>query len=296
MPSSAVSLRLRTSNGSEARALLETPFSSSPPLSAPLSPPPSSPLSLVILCPPHPLLSASTSSHVVRAAAAAMQARNALTLTLTFRRDVLAPAQLLVANAAELDAAITYAAASQPDLPLLLWGYSWGAAVAVTVAASDTRIHSLMLVSPPLRGDWLGTDSPWSAIRNWPGPVLVLVGEKDEFCPASARRAGGWRPAQLWEMPVPGVDHYWAGEAALEAAAEAAAWAASHGGLGGGRGGAASHHGHANGVRAQLRNRGDSATVRGKGGEASVIACSVGQLDASQRHDEEDEALLIGMV
>lgn len=189
-----------------------------------------------VLCHPHPQMGGSISNHVVQAAAKALQRSRVTTLCVSFRRD--SPfgdhRTLFQQNIADCRGAIAHLHSMVPEkIPTMLWGYSWGAAVAAAAATSDPahRIASLILVSPPLGVDRLGGDSPWPLLRTWPHPVLMLVGEQDEFCPASARRELGWRPAQLWERPVAGVDHHWAGQAAIDAAAEAASWAGSHGGI-----------------------------------------------------------------
>lgn len=190
----------------------------------------------VVLCHPHPQMGGRASNHVVQAAAQALQRCRFTTLCVAFRRDAATGDHrtLFRQNVADCRGAIAHLQGTAPEaMPTLLWGYSWGAAVATAVATSGpTRnIASLVLVSPPLGSNRLGEDSPWPALRTYPNPVLMMVGDRDELCPARARRELGWRPAQLWERPVAGVDHHWAGEAAIDAAAEAAAWAVSHGGI-----------------------------------------------------------------
>ena len=85
-----------------------------------------------------------------------------------------------------------------------LAGYSFGAAIAAVVAAT-TPVAGLALVAPPLRVAEVRLPS---AIT---GPVLVVVGAEDQYCPAAAletMRAG--LPAAT-VIVIEGADHFFFG-------------------------------------------------------------------------------------
>jgi alpha/beta superfamily hydrolase len=85
-----------------------------------------------------------------------------------------------------------------------LAGYSFGAAIAAAVAAT-TPLAGLALVAPPLRV----AEVPLPA--GVTGPVLVVVGAEDQYCPASAletMRAG--LPAAT-VVAIEGADHFFFG-------------------------------------------------------------------------------------
>jgi len=90
------------------------------------------------------------------------------------------------------------------DARVALAGYSFGAAVAAAVAAT-TPVGGLALVAPPLRVAEVRLPSGVT------GPVLVVVGAEDQYCPASAletMRAG--LPAAT-VVVIEGTDHFFFG-------------------------------------------------------------------------------------
>jgi len=90
------------------------------------------------------------------------------------------------------------------DARVALAGYSFGAAVAAAVAAT-TPVRGLALVAPPLRVAEVRLPSGVT------GPVLVVVGAEDQYCPASAletMRAG--LPAAT-VVVIEGADHFFFG-------------------------------------------------------------------------------------
>ncbi len=86
-------------------------------------------------------------------------------------------------------------------------GYSFGAAIAAGVAAKDP-VAGLALVAPPLRV---------AQVRPLPrltGPVLVVVGAEDQYCPPAALAAlrAGMPAATV--VVVEGADHFFFGSLA----------------------------------------------------------------------------------
>jgi hypothetical protein len=99
-------------------------------------------------------------------------------------------------------AAIEFLSREYPDTPLVLGGFSFGAAVALGVGARDERVSALLLLGLPVRVIELPRENPSAK------PTLFIQGELDEFGPREAieefvRSFPG--PAELFV--VPGADH-----------------------------------------------------------------------------------------
>jgi len=103
------------------------------------------------------------------------------------------------------------------DGRVALAGYSFGAAVAAAVATT-APVAGLALVAPPLRV----TDVDLPAGVN--GPVLVVVGAEDQYCPATALETLRVSLPAATVVVVEGADHFFFGS--LTPLGEAvAAWA-----------------------------------------------------------------------
>jgi uncharacterized protein len=92
--------------------------------------------------------------------------------------------------------------------PTLVFGWSFGASVALRQAFDDERVGALALVGLPLRpGDLQLPPLPTPAeLRRLKRPLLFLAGEHDEYCPPDELRAYGDGVAEV--VIVDGVDHY----------------------------------------------------------------------------------------
>ena len=92
--------------------------------------------------------------------------------------------------------------------PTLVFGWSFGASVAVREAFEDERVSALALFGIPLRPNDLAMPSlPTHAeLRLLKRPVLFLAGVHDEYCPADELRAYGEGVAEVVIME--GTDHY----------------------------------------------------------------------------------------
>jgi alpha/beta superfamily hydrolase len=100
-----------------------------------------------------------------------------------------------------------------------LAGYSFGAAVAAAVAV-ETSVSGLALIAPPLR---LRSLAPPKAVS---GPILVVVGAEDQYCPAAALEPIRETVPQATITVIEGADHFFFGS--LEPLAEAIGdWAAA---------------------------------------------------------------------
>jgi alpha/beta superfamily hydrolase len=103
--------------------------------------------------------------------------------------------------------------------PVALVGYSFGAAVAAAVA-ERTPIAGLALIAPPLR---LASFQPPAAVT---GPILVVVGAEDQYCPPAALETIRDTLPQATITVLEGADHFFFG--ALDQLAEAVGgWAAA---------------------------------------------------------------------
>lgn len=92
--------------------------------------------------------------------------------------------------------------------PTLVFGWSFGASVALREAFEDERASALALFGIPLQPDDVALPPlPTPAeLRLLKRPLLFLAGEHDEYCPADELRAYGESVAEVVIME--GTDHY----------------------------------------------------------------------------------------
>jgi hypothetical protein len=138
----------------------------------------------IVICHPHPLYGGDMDNPVVLAVAEAGAAHGLATLRFNFR-GVGGSAGAWDEGRGEQDdvrAALRYLRDRLGAAPVALAGYSFGARMAAAVVADGERVAGLALVAPPLA--FPGGD----AIRpcDVDGPVLVVAGSRDEYCPPAA--------------------------------------------------------------------------------------------------------------
>jgi alpha/beta superfamily hydrolase len=94
------------------------------------------------------------------------------------------------------------------DGPTLVFGWSFGASVALREAFDDERVRALALFGIPLRPNDLALPSlPTPAeLRLLKRPLLLLAGANDEYCPTDELRAYGEGVAEV--VILDGTDHY----------------------------------------------------------------------------------------
>jgi uncharacterized protein len=94
------------------------------------------------------------------------------------------------------------------DGPTLVFGWSFGASVALREAFDDERVSALALFGIPLRPNDLELPPMPSAseLGLLKRPLLLLAGANDEYCPADELRAYGERVAEV--VIIDGTDHY----------------------------------------------------------------------------------------
>lgn len=92
--------------------------------------------------------------------------------------------------------------------PTLVFGWSFGASVALRECFDDERVSALVLFGAPLRpNDLQLPPMPTAAeLRLLKRPLLLLAGANDEYCPADELRAYGDGVAEVAIMD--GTDHY----------------------------------------------------------------------------------------
>lgn len=96
--------------------------------------------------------------------------------------------------------------AGQGATEVVLAGYSFGAWVAAGVDDPDPRPSATILVAPP--EGFLSMDRP----QNFLPPILVIVGQGDQFCPRPLLDSLMTRLPEPRRLEVlSGVDHFFAG-------------------------------------------------------------------------------------
>jgi alpha/beta superfamily hydrolase len=100
------------------------------------------------------------------------------------------------------------------NAPVALVGYSFGASMAAAVAAAGERLAGLALIAPPLATR--GLPSPPPPVE---GPLLIVAGSRDSYCPAQAVAglARTWPAATV--TTIEGADHFFFGELEMVRAA-----------------------------------------------------------------------------
>ncbi len=174
--------------------LIEMPASAAPTLAA-------------IVCHPHPLFGGTLHNKVVHTVAKLLRQHGAVTLRFNFR-GVGASGGVHNAGVGEGEDALAAVAAARtrwPNLPLVLAGFSFGAAVAIAVAA---RVQPAWLISVapavdrvPL-GDFRAPACPW----------LIVQGAADDVVNCDQVRA--WSAARASAATLcmlPGVGHFFHG-------------------------------------------------------------------------------------
>jgi uncharacterized protein len=193
-------------------------------LEAALALPPGAPAGVVV-CHPHPLYGGDMDSPVVMAAVAACAGAGLATLRFNFR-GVGGSGGAWDEGRGEQDdvrAALAHLRGRLPaGTPVALAGYSFGAAMAVAVAAGGERLAGLALIAPPLAMRPL----PAAAPPGLDGPLLVVAGGADAYCPGEALADVRHALPSATVTVIDGADHFFfTGMDGLAAALSA--WAGS---------------------------------------------------------------------
>jgi alpha/beta superfamily hydrolase len=165
------------------------------------------PFAAVVVCHPHPLYGGMMDNNVVIAICNALSQNSIASLRFNFRGVGRSQGKHDngIGERDDVAAALTFIS-SQTGVAgdsIGLCGYSFGAGVALDVAANDKRVKSLALVSPIL-------SSP--AIQGYVKPKLLLWGSQDLALPAAdLKKFTGGFPEPLQFDVVQGADHFWCG-------------------------------------------------------------------------------------
>ncbi len=165
----------------------------------------------VVLCHPHPLYGGTMYNNVIQATASALLDESIIALMFNFRGVGGSEGDYGggVAEQEDVVAAISWLV-SQSGVDgrrVGLFGYSFGAAVALPVACADERVKAVALVSPPLE------PSRIHLLKNCARPKLIICGTDDFFVPLEQvelikRQAAEPKQVEL----IPGADHFWWGQ------------------------------------------------------------------------------------
>lgn len=166
------------------------------------------PFPAVIVCHPHPLYRGNMSSNVVFAICQALAQKSIAALRFNFRGVGKSGGEFGegIGEQEDVKAALDFVAstANIDQRRKGLAGYSFGASVALPVAAQDERVKMLALVSPALTG------SEWEQLKSYTKPKFVIVGENDFVIPqAQFLKLAGNMPEQY--QVIASADHFWDG-------------------------------------------------------------------------------------
>lgn len=164
----------------------------------------------VVVAHPHPLYGGDMDSPVVTRIADVCLSRGLATLRFNFRGVGASTGRHDDGRGEQEDARACLAHLGRElgqDGRVALAGYSFGAAVAAAVAQSAS-IAGLALVAPPIRV----ADVQFPTCVD--GPVLVVVGAEDQYCPASALESLRGALPMATVIVIEGADHFFFGSLA----------------------------------------------------------------------------------
>jgi len=173
-------------------------------------------LPAVVLCHPHPLYGGSMDNNVILAASSALVERSTIAFMFNFRGvgDSQGSYGDGIAEQEDVKAAISWLV-SQPAVDsnrVGLFGYSFGAAVALSVACDDDRVKAVALVSLP------PGPSQLSQLKGCTKPKLIICGTNDSVVPLDQAKLMNQEAAEPKQFElISGADHFWAGYEAVMA-------------------------------------------------------------------------------
>ncbi|MDX1660513.1 MAG: alpha/beta fold hydrolase [Gemmatimonadota bacterium] len=158
-----------------------------------------------VVCHPLPTHGGTMHNKVVYRAAKAFEAQGYAVLRFNFRGVGLSAGEFSdgEGEAGDVAAALDWLADENPDLPILLCGFSFGNAVGLPVGAEDDRVDRLVGLGTP-------TDRfPFDGLVGVGKPKLFVQGDRDEYGPLHALRAGLARVGEPKELVViDDADHF----------------------------------------------------------------------------------------
>lgn len=157
-----------------------------------------------VVAPPHPQMGGSMDSPVATEIALAASDQGYVSIRFNWR-GVGASAGIPSGQTGHADkdyrAALDFMEESVEG-PILVGGYSWGAATAARIAIDRPRVSRLIMVAPPV------TMLDEGALKALGKPMLVITGDRDEYVPIDPIRAlvDSIDGAEL--VVLEGVDHF----------------------------------------------------------------------------------------
>jgi len=178
------------------------------------------PTPAVIICHPHPLYGGNMSNNVALAICEALARRSIAALRFNFRGAGRSEGTFGngIAEQEDIRAALSLVPSTANIDPerVGLAGYSFGASVALPVAAQNSEVSLLTLVSPAL------SDSGWEQLKAYSKPVFIIGGEHDSIIPPEQIQQHIKDTTELKQPNIiSGADHFWQGYE-MEAAEKAA--------------------------------------------------------------------------
>lgn len=176
-------------------------------LTGDLSRPDTTSVATVVICHPHPLYGGDRNNSVVRALARSAERAGCTSLAFDFRGAGESMGEHDGHGAERLDvaAAVGFVTTIDPETPVILAGYSFGAATALTLV--DERVAAWIAIAPPI--SMLPT-SPIAAHSH--RPKFVAMPQHDQFTSLEAIHDA----TKSWDntivSTIDGADHFMVGQ------------------------------------------------------------------------------------
>lgn len=163
-----------------------------------------------VVCHPHPRFGGTMHNHATYRLAKAVQGRGGAALRFNFRGVGRSAGSYDAGGgeASDAAAAIAWLARERPGLPLLAFGFSFGAWMALLAGGFDGRVRGVLLAGLALRAPDLKRFRESDRVREVAKPVAIVQAESDQFgTPAEveAAIAGSAGPRRL--AVVKGATH-----------------------------------------------------------------------------------------
>jgi alpha/beta superfamily hydrolase len=172
------------------------------------APPSAAAIKGAVMCHPHPQYGGSMYNNVVEAALEAFWQRAFATLRFNFRGvgDSEGSYGGGQGEAQDAAAAISYMRAQlgNPSAPIVLAGYSFGAAAAWRAAPQSGALDALVLIAAPLQ--MMNPDAILSAKK-----IILIGGSQDSFCPPEGLKELSAKLDNASFKVIDGADHFFAG-------------------------------------------------------------------------------------
>jgi len=170
--------------------------------------PPAAALIGAVMCHPHPQYGGSMYNNVVEAALEAFWQRGLATLRFNFRGvgDSDGSYGGGQGEAHDAAAAVSYLRAQlkDPGAPIILAGYSFGAAAAWRAAPQAGALDALVLIAAPLQ---MMNPGAVPTAKN----ILLIGGSQDSFCPPAGLNELSAKLNNASFKVIDGADHFFAG-------------------------------------------------------------------------------------